>query len=276
MACPLPMSSCRPWVQRLFGLALGCGVLPSLAQTPPPLRLCGSVATIVPASAWQAAGVSPGTAEPTRDAFVAALLTQYSGLATTVIYMPSRRCITETAAGRMDGVMGLSVLPERMALIRYPMRDGQVDRNLRLNTLAYYWYSRAGLTWQWDGKTLSGSNDSPTIGVIEGYSVATLMQREGRRLHLVSSDTTAVLRMLTRERFDLAMLLDIEVTSAISRHPELAGQIRRLEPPYVTRDYYLALSPALVNRQPEVARRLWNAIPRVRQTTAQLKVDPDD
>lgn len=257
-----------------LAVALWLALASPAAQSAETLRLCGSASTTLPDEAWRAAGVTPGPSGSSRDAFVAALLSRYSGLPTAVIFMPSRRCISETAAGRLDAIVGLSALPERTAIVRYPMRDGQLDREQRLNTHAYYWYVRAGAPWRWDGRTLSGGEGRPPlVGVEEGHSVASLLRRDGWQLHAVSGGSVAALRMLERQRFDIAVLLDIEVSTAMDKAPDLGRQLVRLEPPYSVRDYYLVLSPALVDTRPDIARKLWDAVPRVRELTQRLHID---
>jgi polar amino acid transport system substrate-binding protein len=259
------------WLRGVLALAL-CG-LAGLARAEDALRLCGTVTHVLPEATWQAAGIKPGAAGLGRDALVAALFEQLTGLPTSVTYMPSRRCSTETAASRMDGVMGLSALPQRQAVMRYPMKGGQIDRERRLSTFAYHWYARAGTGWHTDGHALTGPMAEPLVGVIEGYSVATLLGRDGYRLQTVSAGADALMRMLAKGRFDLAVLLDIEVAQVLAKTPELAKDVERLEPPYAVRDYYLVLSPGLVEQRPEVAQRLWDAVPKVREITQRLRID---
>jgi hypothetical protein len=153
------------------------------------------------------------------------------------------------------------------------MRDGQVDRERRLSTFAYHWYARAGAGWQYGGKGLTGPKTHPVVGVVEGYSVTTLLKKDGFAFEPVSGGSQSILRMVARGRFDVAALLDVEVVPVMQKSPDLAHELVRLEPAYAVRDYYLAFSPALASEQPALAQKLWRTMPQVREITQRLNID---
>lgn len=276
----LPGSACPPrparqWRCRtaLLVAALGWSAIAAPASAEEVLHLCGAAANMVPQATWQRAGLQPGDTGLARDAFVAALLSQLSGVPMAVVYKPARRCIAETAAGQLDGMVGLSPLPERLATLSFPLRDGKIDRERRLNTFAYHWYVRPGEGWRVTPKGLVGPEQAPVVGVVDGYSIATLLTQDGYRVQPFTAGTPAILRMVAKSRLTVAALLEAEATPVMQRQQDLAQQVERLEPAYAVRDYYLVFSPGLAERRPDLTQRLWAVTPQVRETIQRLNLD---
>jgi len=230
-----------------------------------PIRLCGTAAQQVPAASWQAAELRPVEPDLSRDAFLAALVSQVSRVPVSVVYMASWRCLQEAAAGRLDGVLAISPLPQRLASLSFPHRDGQLDRERRISTFAYHWYVRRDEGWQYGpARKLTGPRQ-PTVGVVTGYSVTTLLEADGYRVEPVAGGTLTALRQVARSRLDVAMLIDTEAVLALDKEAELAQRLQQLTPAYTVRDYYLVFSPDTMARRPDTVQRIWNAMPQVRE-----------
>jgi len=231
---------------------LGAATLSQGVAAAPELRLCINDTPV------------GGTAMRQRDQRAVMLLAERLQLTLRLKALPGRRCIVEVAAGRLDGHVGLSVTAQRLQMLRYPQRDGLPDEQLRLSRDQYHWYVRRDDRWAWNGERLSGARE-PVVGAVVGYSVLDTLRDGGYRVSEVTGGTPAALRMLLRQRFDVAVLLAGEAEPELQAQPALAQQLMRLDPPVEKRNYYLVFSPAFHAANPVLARRIWAELPAVRE-----------
>lgn len=239
------------------------------AERPPgsaqrPLRLCTTASAAVPESLWREAAL-PAPAQPQVDAFLMALLARKLGLSIQVEVLPSRRCPVDVEAGRFDGALGLSATEERMRWGAYPMRGGQPDEALRYTRQGYFFYTRQGAPWTWDGQRLGG--DRPArIGMIQGYSGVALLRDKGFEVQETSANTEQLLRMLQAGRFDAVALPQPEADAVLARVPALREALERREPAVLERTYFLVLRRPLAQAHPAWAQQLWQTLGELRET----------
>lgn len=251
----------------LMALAVG-----RLAAAPPPLRICVSDSTPVPAAQWQAAGLSASEPLRQRDALLLRLAERATGEAPMHIALrPARRCELELRHGAFDGLMGLSETPERTSWGRFPRTLGLAEAEVSMNRTRYAFYAAQGSAWHWDGKAFQPQR--PRIGIIQGLSGTQALKALNLPFGTTSAQPAALLRMVLADRFDVAMLPELMVAEALQTDPTLAARIRRLDPPLATRHYHLVLAPAWVDADPARARRLWLAVGEAARSNAVAPLD---
>ena len=81
-------------------------------------------------------------------------------------------------------------------------------------------------------------------------------------------DRLALLRMLKEQRVDAVALQRLRADFVLQSHPALALDIERAELPLEEKAYYLMLSNAFCQAEPEKAQRLWAEIERQRESSA--------
>lgn len=264
---------CVRALMRRCCLVLLCGLAAADAAPAPELRLCMAESAALPAQLWRAAGLEEQG--PLQiDVFTAALLGRQAGLNVQARVLPWRRCLLEVQMGRIDGVLGLSHTAERAQWAVFPMRAEQPDESLRLRRDAYHWYVGAGRSPRWDGQRLQGSQPL-RLGSVAGYSVVDWLQQQGQSVETQTTSAVAALRMLALGRLDAAALLQGEVEPWLAREPALVGRVRRLDPPLLQRNYYLAFSQAFAQRQAVQLPRIWAALAFVRESPMQRRAEAE-
>ena len=170
-----------------------------------------------------------------------------------------KRCLAELQANRWDGAFAVSFKPSRMAFGVFPMKGGEPDPALRLRTDGYSLFRLRGSPVSWDGRQFS--NLQGMIGAQSGYSIVDQLKQAGVGVDDSSRNMESILRKLLAGRLDGAALLTGDGMLTIAARSEFDGTIERVEPPLVTKPYYLIFSKALYANRPELVQRLWATSP---------------
>jgi len=189
---------------------------------------------------------------------------QRVGLAVKVELQPWRRCLQSLQENRVDGAFKASFKPERMKIGAYPMRAGQPDASRAMLDESYHLYRLKGSAVGWDGVQVS-QLDGP-VGAQAGFSIVDLLKRLGLPTDSSAKAPDALLAMLQRGRLAAAALQTSQGDFELGRRPQLAASVERVGPPLLSQPYYLLLSHALVQRDPGLAERIWDAVAFVRES----------
>lgn len=174
-----------------------------------------------------------------------------------------KRCLAELQANRWDGAFAVSFNPSRMVFGVFPMKDGEPDPALRLRTDGYSLFRLRGSRVGWDGQQFS--NLQGMIGAQSGYSIVDQLKQAGVAVDDSSRNMESILRKLLARRLDGVALLTGDGLQTIAARSEFDGTIERVEPPLVTKPYYLIFSKALYANRPELVQRLWATLPAARE-----------
>lgn len=175
---------------------------------------------------------------------------------------PWARCLAMLKSGAADAIFNASFSPDRLDTGRYPMANGRADPKRRIATISYSLYVLGGSPVSFDGRTVTGL--TTPVGAPLGYSVVNDLKRMGLEVEEAPS-THMNLTKLIRGRVAACALQDVSAAALISRHPEFKD-IVRLTPPLESKAYYLMLSRQFVDRQPELAMRIWDALREIRES----------
>ncbi|KAF0815422.1 hypothetical protein IGB42_00503 [Andreprevotia sp. IGB-42] len=173
-----------------------------------------------------------------------------------------QRCMAELRTNVWDGAVAMSFLPERQVLAAFPMKNGKPDAQRRMTLDTYSLYRVRGSNVQWDGRHFSGVHG--LVGVPPGYSIIGQLKEAGFRLDTSTRLAEQNLRKLLAGRIDAVALLTGEGDRTVAAYPEFASRIERIDPPLVTKPFYLVFSRGFIAANPDLAEKLWHALPAAR------------
>lgn len=240
-----------------------CLWLCQAAAQPPVVRLCHEDAPSYPWLQENGRGLSQIMMEMVADRL---------GIAIQTEALPWVRCMAEVKAGRLDGLYKVSYAPERMALGEFPLKHGQPDAALRMLTDSYHLYRARNGHLGWDGRHIAHADKG--IAAQTGFSIVAQLQQWGLRVDSSSRSAAVILRKVLLGRVDGAALQSRAADDAIAADPSLQGTLDKLEPPLAVKPYYLIFSHDFYQRQPALARRIWDAVAEVRASPAYAAARP--
>ncbi|MBH9579237.1 hypothetical protein [Inhella proteolytica] len=176
------------------------------------------------------------------------------GCPAELVRRPVRRLVAETLHDELQVAMLMRADSPDRAALGFPRRaDGSVDPRLALGESRVVLFVRRPPP----GQALPVANPARlSLGVIAGSPVEAAARRAGWHYQTATSRSSA-LAMLRGGRFEA--LVDVEGAIApeeLQREPAL----RVLQPPLQRAFFHAALSPALLQAQPQFAQRFWAAL----------------
>lgn len=177
--------------------------------------------------------------------------------------MPWKRGLYLLEQGDIDGLFHASFKEDRLAVARYPMAGGRPDPRRAVFTQSYVFYARKGSGVAWDGSRLSGV--STPIGAERAYSIVDDLQRMGYEVD-AEKDQRLNLAKLAAGRIDAYAGLE-GMTGAILRSGDYPT-IVALQPPIVTKAYYLVFSHRFYAEHAALAETIWDEIARISESAA--------
>ncbi|WP_434632094.1 substrate-binding periplasmic protein [Chromobacterium sp. CV08] len=249
-------------IRALSGLCAGLWLCQAAAQ-PPALRLCHEDAPSYPWLLENGRGLSQ---------IMMDMVARRLGITIRSQALPWVRCMSEVTAGRLDGLYKISYAPERTALGVFPMKNGQADVSLRMLTDSYSLYRVKDGGLGWDGRRVIGAGKG--VAAQTGFSVVAQLQRQGLKVDSSSRNASVILHKVLLGRVDGAALQSQAADDAIAAEPALQGRLDKLEPPLAVKPYYLIFSHAFYQREPALARKIWQAVAAVRASPAYAAARP--
>lgn len=197
---------------------------------------------------------------------IKALETKIPELKIRLTRAPWKRCTTELGSGAYDGIFNASYRPERLALGWYPTRDGSrtgaVDPSKRITTISYALYVLKTSKATWDGRAFQKLEGM--IGAPLGYSIVGDLRALGLTVCEVPGTRNA-LDMILGGRIAGAALQEVSADAWIQAFPDRYGRLRKVPRLIASKPYYLMLSSRFVEAHPELARRIWAALEKIRE-----------
>lgn len=248
----------RLLVKTVAGLLLAGPVVarPLAEEGPWTLRLCANTSMGSPAD-------SPSAAYELMRRVQA----QWPGLRVEYTLLPWSRCLQEAEEGRFDGVLAASWTAERAARLVYPRRDDRLDEELRLFRLGYALLRRKGSGVHWDGERFVGTETRAgrALGAERGYAVVSFARERGAAVEDRFPNATSLVEALKIGRV-AGVLVAQEHAAVLLRDPEFARDHEIDGGTLQSRAYFIPVSHALWQTEPERVQRLWAVAAQVRQS----------
>lgn len=179
------------------------------------------------------------------------------------IRLPWNRGLHELKFGRIDGLFSASFKTERLEFGVYPMKDEAVDESRRNYSNSYSLYKLRSSPVQWDGETFH--HLTRAIGATRGFSIVDDLKKQKIRVE-EANNTLQNFERLLGGRIDGVAALELDADYILETHTEKFSHIEKVEPPIITKPYYLMLSHQFVKKHPELAEKIWNTIAVVRES----------
>lgn len=179
-----------------------------------------------------------------------------------LIRLPWVECLRRMQVGAVDGVFNASYRPSRWRSGMYPMKAGRLDLSRRIMDISYSLYVREGSGVDWDGEHLSGIERPVAVAGADvivdelekmGLRVEESLSPEDRFERLQNGQLAAVVEH--RHRGDELLRLKFG----------RFNKLMRLDPPFLSRPYFLMLSSQYVVEFPDRAQLIWDAVARLRK-----------
>lgn len=172
--------------------------------------------------------------------------------------MPTLRVLHYVTKGSVDGALFYSWTQARSQYLRYPQRDSHLDPTRCLARLNYVLYRHQGGAVQWDGQALTPAGCM--VGYNTGWSIGHYLQAKGFISHN-REKPEQLLRLVQKGRLCAYATLEETGDAAIANWP---GQFEKLQPPLLTKDYYLPVNQDYYHRHAERVEALWQQIGQLR------------
>jgi polar amino acid transport system substrate-binding protein len=184
--------------------------------------------------------------------------------------MPWKRCLEQLKDNQVGGAFAVSFSRDRLKIGAFP-GGSHPDASKRMHVDRYVLVRRKGGRVHWDGKTFSGVEGA--IGIQLGYSVGDFLRGHNVQVDEGSQRASELAQKLVAGRLNAAALGGGDA-AALMRGP-LASKLEVLPVPLIEKPYFLLLSQALVDANPDLAQRIWKTIEEVRTSAAYRKLERD-
>lgn len=228
------------------------------AEPGPSIRVVFNTAPNPPITYGDGTAIDPD--KPSLMVEMLRLVGQRTGIGFEFQRVPWQRGLYMIEHGEADAIFASSFTPDRLRYGAYPMAAGEVDTRRMIYQMTYSLFVRRGAAVRWDGSRISGLHKP--VGVTQDFAIAQELKAMGVPIE-PEANTVSNLRKLALGRIDAYAEIETLADAAIKASPAEFGDIARLQPPLRTRPYYLMFSKRFASSYPDVAERVWNAIPDV-------------
>lgn len=180
---------------------------------------------------------------------------------------PWNRSLYLVETGEVDGIFHASYKAEREKIGVYPKTaDGAVDPSRAIFVQSYFLHVLRGSPIGWDGETITGLGDM-AVGATAGYSIVDDLRKRGLKVETGQIQEINLNKLVAGRIAGYAELENM-AAAAMAANPAAYSGVVRLAPPLVSKPYYLMLSHAFVDRNPELAEAVFD-------TVAEVNADPE-
>lgn len=191
-----------------------------------------------------------------------------TGTSYELVALPWKRCLLEVEKGEVAGAFPASFSEERAKFAAYPMTESnKPDADKRLNTDGYTLYRRKGSNVSWDGSKFS--NLTGPIGTQASYSIIPDLIKWGAKVDTQTRKPETLMRALVDGHLQSVALLTGQGNYAV-KNPAYADKVEAVDPPLVSKPYYLIINKEHYEKNRKSIDALWAAIATERNS-AQYK-----
>lgn len=187
--------------------------------------------------------------------------------------MSWNKCKEKLQKGEVDGIFNASFKKKRMKLGAYPMIDDKPDTTKRITTISYALYVYKDSKIEWNPKTKTFKNLNGKIGAPTGYSIVDNLRKWGAEVDEQEANTVINfnkllfgIKMKTKHQVAAVATLDLAGDFYLKLKYSDFRDIKKVEPPLVSKPYYLMLSHQFVKKHPKLAKDIWKTIAELRET----------
>ncbi|THB81309.1 MAG: amino acid ABC transporter [Desulfobacteraceae bacterium] len=180
--------------------------------------------------------------------------------------IPWDKCQEELGEGKVDAIFPGSFNISRMKIGVYPFNTGEPDGARCIVFLSYYFYVLKDEPFAWESyiPQLEG-----TVGAPTGYSIVKDLQKMGLEVDDTAPTTLQNLMKLKARKVRAVAAQDVTADPLIKSNPALGG-IVKISPPINIKPNYLIFSRQFYTQQPDLCKRIWSELTRVRKSHLEI------
>lgn len=185
------------------------------------------------------------------------------GFGVEFIPLPWLRCIHEVHKDVLDGAVGLGDRIAGEQGMRYPLKDGVLDRRRVLGDVRFVFFRRVGDVVDWDGQRYHNLQGPVlTIGLVGEMKLD--LAATGVAIEGTARGPVELASMLLAGRGNLAADSEARVLEVMAK-PEFAGRLEMLAKPLGERVSMLVIAPHLYEQYPQRIEGVWDEYARLRE-----------
>lgn len=195
---------------------------------------------------------------------------QETGVTVQYYGAPITRCREELRANLASGFPGVPLTPSVQSFMAFPMQAGEIDNSRAVMNARALVYRRVGSSAGWDGKKFTDVS-TPVMVPMGSVLLFDRLTAMGVPFDDGSKTLEGNFNKLLGKRGELVVGSEFS-GAALLADPRFAGKIEALPLPFSDEAYFLALTKAIYDANPDTVERLWNALARIRKSAAYQQV----
>jgi len=178
-------------------------------------------------------------------------------------FLPWVRALASLKKGEIEAVFNSSYSIERTEYGAYPLKNGVPDKDRASNQYAYYVYTASDTK---DSALLENTevNDRKVVAERGASIIPELKKRNAKVTTTVKH--LSMLRMVAGGRVDAAVGIGSDFDDVLTKHPDLAAKVTKVEPPIKKKVGYVMFSRPFYIRHGDIAECFWTTTATLRNT----------
>jgi len=174
---------------------------------------------------------------------------------------PWKRALLMIEKGKADGVINASFKSNRAEFALYPMKNGILDSNRRLNDgKSYYIYKNRKSTIKWDGKKFTDVDGA--VGAVAKFAVIDDLKKHKNIKIEIRSNKISLIRDMAMGNIAAYADMIAEVDKVLKKHSQFAKRIVREPLPIRKKDYFLVWSKKTYKNKKVEMEKIWDGLSR--------------
>ncbi len=184
----------------------------------------------------------------------------------TLIRLPWERCKAYLAQNRASAINS-SYKASRALIGVFPkMASGQVDRDKRITSDTYRFYTRNDYELRYDPDQSKVFPAKSLLAAPLGYSVVDDLKARGLVVEQHPDGVEGILKLLIYGRVQGIIAHESQMQYTLSQNSQFAERVVPIEPAIREKDYYILISRGFYREHPELSKQIWAAIGELRET----------
>jgi len=191
------------------------------------------------------------------------LLENHLPVSITFVRHSWKRNLIYLKTGKLDGIVA-SYKPNRLEFGVFPLKNGEPDSKKSLDISSYYLYMQDNTNIVWSPEKMKFSGVQNPIGAPYGYSIVALLKKAKVKIDEYGNTRENLIKVVAG-RLSGAALLEFDADRILFHERDNFSGIVKLEPPLISKHYYLILSHQFYNKYNQLSEKIWQTCKEIRE-----------
>ncbi|MBN3563739.1 substrate-binding periplasmic protein [Aliamphritea spongicola] len=169
--------------------------------------------------------------------------------------MPGQRVLQSLKRGDLDAAFIFSYKEARREFGVFPMKDGKVDTERRMDTLSYVLYRPVSSKLNWNGSDFEQLNGS--LAAKLNYSIVADIKKKSIEV-VEGRSTSQLFSMLAAKRVE--GVVDQEAIADAYLQKQQTSKFEKARLPLAEKHYYLIFSHQFAEKNPQITESIWDLV----------------